>query len=196
MSDALEDRDGLPEALRALLDEVPRAGWEAHPEFGALTRFWLERHLGFRRLLAALRAEARAEAVDMTRLSRLGGAFLGGLEEHHTVEDRIYFPKMTRLVPSLERGFAILDADHHRLHEELEAFAGDANAVLRGGGADAAGRLGDGLDADGAVPGPAPDRRGGPGGAGDPARRGGAAGLGRPGAGAEAISLCRGRRGA
>ncbi len=147
MSNSLEDRDGLPEALRALLEETPRAGWEAHPEFGALTRFWLERHLGFRRLLGALRTDARADvgAFDMTRLSRLGGAFLGGLEEHHGVEDHVYFPKMVRLVPSLERGFAMLDADHHRLHEELEGFASGANAVL-GGGADALVRFGDGLE--------------------------------------------------
>ena len=148
MGDALDERDGLPEALRALLAETPRAGWEAHPEFGALTRFWLDRHLGFRRLLSALRDDAGvpAEAVDMARLSRLGAAFLGGLEEHHAVEDQVYFPKMVRLVPSLERGFAILDADHLRLHEELEGFAAGANAVLRGGGAGALGRHGDGLE--------------------------------------------------
>ena len=146
MDDALEHRDGLPEALRALLAETPRAGWEAHPEFGALTRFWLDRHIGFRRLLAALREDARGEVPDMARLSRLGGAFLGGLEEHHAVEDRVYFPKMVRLMPSLERGFAILDADHVRLHEELEGFAARANAVLRGGGADAQGRLEGGLE--------------------------------------------------
>ena len=146
MSDALEDRSGLPEALRALMEGPAREGWEAHPAFGPLTRFWLDRHLGFRRLLAALRAdaEAGAEGFDPARLSHLGGAFLGGLEEHHSVEDGHYFPRLARHAPALERGFAILDADHAQLHEELEGFAGTANAVLRGE-AGALGRHADGL---------------------------------------------------
>jgi iron-sulfur cluster repair protein YtfE (RIC family) len=44
--------------------------------------------------------------------------------------------------PRLERAFALLDTDHHRLHEELEALAEAANGVLRGG---AAGPLSDRL---------------------------------------------------
>ncbi|MBM2575261.1 hemerythrin domain-containing protein [Jannaschia sp. Os4] len=138
----LATRTGLPPALRTLLVAHPRDGWAAHPEFGPLTRFWLERHLGFRRLLDALTADARARADGAldprdhaVRLQRLGGAFLHGLEEHHGVEDHHYFPRLAALAPSLERGFALLDADHHRLHEELEGLAGAANAVLRGGAA-------------------------------------------------------------
>ena len=141
-ADALDRRAGLPDALRVLLEAHPRAGWAAHPEFGPLTRFWLERHLGFRRLLGALRADAGARLDGRldprdhaARLSRLGGAFLHGLEEHHGIEDHHYFPRLAALEPRLERGFALLDGDHHRLHAEIEALAGDADAVLRGGAA-------------------------------------------------------------
>ncbi|MGR3540394.1 MAG: hemerythrin domain-containing protein [Hasllibacter sp.] len=132
---SLENRDGLPDALRVLLADHPREGWRAHPEFGPLTRFWLERHLGFRRLLGMLRADARAAldgaAPDRARLSRLGGTFLNELHGHHSIEDHHYFPRLAALAPELERGFALLDADHHRLHDELAAFARGANAVLR-----------------------------------------------------------------
>ena len=136
----LKDRDGLPEALRALLQEYPRAGWEAHPEFGHLTRFWLDRHLGFRRLMEALRDEAEAASdgrlspeAHAPRLGRMGNMLLGGLHEHHGVEDHHYFPRLSRLAPELGRGFEILDADHHALDAELAGFADAANGVLQGG---------------------------------------------------------------
>ena len=45
MSDLnLETRDGLPEALRVLLEAFPREVWEGHENFGQLVRFWLDRH--------------------------------------------------------------------------------------------------------------------------------------------------------
>ena len=156
---ALDARAGLPEGLGALLSRHPREGWRAHPEFGPLTTFWMERHVMFRRMLDALGADARAAqdgtmdpAEHARRLSRVGGAFLDGLHGHHSIEDDHYFPRLIALAPSLERGFAILDADHHRLHEELDGFAQAANAVLRGlapgagDGRDAVGRLGRDLD--------------------------------------------------
>ncbi|UWQ21810.1 hemerythrin domain-containing protein [Jannaschia sp. W003] len=137
---ALERRAGLPDTLRALVEEIPRETWEAHPEFGALTRFWLERHLRFRRMLAMLGSDlAEREAgrlapeVHASRLARVGSLFLQELHGHHSVEDEVYFPKLAAHAPTLERGFALLDADHHRLHEELERFAADANVLLGGG---------------------------------------------------------------
>jgi len=49
--DDLRHRKGLPDALRVLLEQYPRALWESHQNFDGLTRFWLERHLMFRRAL-------------------------------------------------------------------------------------------------------------------------------------------------
>jgi hypothetical protein len=51
---ALSTRSGLPDALRVLLARYPREAWESHTNFNELTRFWLERHLMFRRLQAML----------------------------------------------------------------------------------------------------------------------------------------------
>jgi iron-sulfur cluster repair protein YtfE (RIC family) len=134
---ALESRAGLPEALRVLLDEIPREAWESHPQFGGMVQFWLERHLMFRQLLGQLTEDAEA-ALDRRmdlggyapRLSRFGGIFLNQLHGHHQIEDMHYFPQLAVLDRRIERGFGILDADHHALHGHLDAFATGANAVL------------------------------------------------------------------
>jgi hemerythrin-like domain-containing protein len=134
---ALGTRAGLPDALRVLLEEIPRESWESHANFGGMVQFWLERHLMFRQLLGQLTAEAEAaidRRLDMeaygTRLSRFGGFFLNQLHGHHQIEDAHYFPHLVTLDGRLERGFGILDADHHALHHHLDGFATGANAVL------------------------------------------------------------------
>ncbi len=133
----LTTRTGLPDTLRTLFATHPREGWAQHPEFGPLTQFWLERHLGFRQILGTLTAdlaEFQAGRLDpeayAPRLSRLGGIFMQELHMHHSIEDDVYFPKLAVLAPKLERGFALLDADHHRLHDALDGFAAAANAAL------------------------------------------------------------------
>lgn len=59
----LDTRDGLPDALRALLQDFPRDAWPAHDNFAGLVAFWLDRHLMFRRLMTALIDDAE-HAVD------------------------------------------------------------------------------------------------------------------------------------
>jgi len=54
---SLRSREGLPDALRLLVDEIPRPTWEAHPNFGGMVQFWLQRHMMFRRLLDVLEAD-------------------------------------------------------------------------------------------------------------------------------------------
>jgi hemerythrin-like domain-containing protein len=149
----LDTRTGLPDALRVLLERYPRAGWEAHPRYDGLTRFWLERHLMFRRLQAGLDETTQGFLtgnVEATRaaqtIGRLGNLYLNELHGHHSIEDAHYFPALARLEPRLEAGFALLDRDHHRLDAELHAFAEAANAALRALGdpkaaRDAMGRL-------------------------------------------------------
>lgn len=134
---SLPNRTALPEEYRLILADYPRAGWPEHPDFNGLAAFWLERHLGFRRMLDALGADLRARIKgDMAadayagRLSRLGSRLLGDLIGHHQVEDQVYFPELARLEPRIARGFAMLDADHHALHELINRFATGGNAVL------------------------------------------------------------------
>ncbi len=78
MSDelALAVRAGLPDPLRLLVERYPRIGWEAHPNFTLLTRFWLDRHLGFRRMQGMLAEDTRG--------------FLDRREERRVYAGRLY----------------------------------------------------------------------------------------------------------
>ncbi len=133
----LATRPGLPDALRVLVERYPRGGWEPHPAFDGLTRFWLDRHLMFRAAQARLIGDTRGfldHARDPRRfaaeLNRLAGFFVGELHAHHNVEDVHYFPLLACKEPRLERGFALLDADHHAIDPELQALAQQTQAVL------------------------------------------------------------------
>ncbi len=134
----LDTRDGLPAHLRVLADHFARESWDAHSEFGALTKFWLDRHLMFRSLLARMAEDAQSFLdgdIDPRRyqaaLARFGGLFVGQLHEHHTIEDHHYFPLLIGLERRLKGGFDLLDADHHAIDSHLQAFADHANAVLQ-----------------------------------------------------------------
>jgi len=153
----LGTRSGLPDTLRILMQEFPRAHWQTHANFGGMVQFWLQRHLMFRDLLDRLQTETRARFDNATshdkfapRLSRLGGMFLQELHGHHQIEDTHYFPQLIGLDQRLERGFDILDSDHHAIDGLLNGFAEAANAVLNADGDiaqhDATGRLTESLD--------------------------------------------------
>ena len=134
---SLSKREKLPDALRVLLAEYPRTSWEEDPGFDGLIRFWLDRHLMFRRLISELRAGTEAlldRKLEDRRFvaitSRYGGMFVNGLHEHHTIEDTYYFPKLVTHDTRIEKGFAILDQDHHDLDTFLSDFVGRANEVI------------------------------------------------------------------
>jgi len=134
----LANRTGLPDALRVLAAGYPREGWETHGNFDELTRFWLDRHLMFRRLQAELTADARA-VLDSNadpqrfgqRTSRLAGMLISQLHGHHQIEDNHYFPLLSARDMRLVRGFDLLDADHHALDGALDALTSSANAALQ-----------------------------------------------------------------
>lgn len=134
---SLAARNALPQEFRLILGEYPRCGWQDHQDFNGLAAFWLDRHLAFRRMLEALSTDAQA-MVDGhmepgtygARLSRLGSRLLGDLVGHHQIEDNVYFPELARLEPRIARGFDMLDADHHALHELIDTFATRGNSVL------------------------------------------------------------------
>lgn len=137
--DDLEHRTGLPDALRVLAETLPREDWERHPNFDGLTRFWMERHLMFRDLVARLSegAEARLDGrIEPGRhaaeTSRYAGFLLSQLHGHHQIEDHHYFPVLRDRDPRIAAGFDLLDADHHALDGILNGFVEQANAAIRG----------------------------------------------------------------
>ena len=134
----LGHRTRLPDALRILLTEYPRAQWEADPAFSGLIRFWLDRHLMFRQLLERMTAETdrfldrQSDPETYGRaLSRFGGMFVNDLHMHHQIEDHHYFPVLQGHDSRISAGFALLDKDHHALDDWLSRFAEGANGVLR-----------------------------------------------------------------
>jgi len=134
----LETREGLPEALRVLVERYPRDIWESHRNFDALTRFWLERHMMFRELLERIRAQTRTyidggedARVFAGQSARLTGFLLNQLHGHHQIEDSQYFPVLAGLEKRLEPGFQLLDSDHHALDAHIHALANDTNTMLQ-----------------------------------------------------------------
>lgn len=133
----LAHRAGLPDALRVLLNDYPRDIWESHRNFDGLTRFWLERHLMFRRALGQWQADTqtfldkgRDAQAHGQQTARLGSFLINELHGHHHIEDAHYFPVLSGAEPRLARGFELLDADHHALDGQLTALTDAANTHL------------------------------------------------------------------
>ena len=139
MSDELklEERDGLPDALRVLLEAFPREHW-SEDTLDELTKFWLQRHMMFRRLMGHMADDAKRlsdGAMDpdiyARHLAQLGSHFVQDLHAHHHIEDEAYFPKLIKSDPRLERGFEMLEADHQAIDLHLNAFVEAANELIR-----------------------------------------------------------------
>lgn len=119
---SLETRACLSEALRVLPDEFPRDERNRHPHFVGFVQFCLDRHMMFRQLRQTMQDDVGA-AMDnrlstqkhAAQLSRLSGTMVSPLHGHHQIKDAHYIPVLTRMEPTLSRGFDILDNDHHAL---------------------------------------------------------------------------------
>ena len=133
----LTKRDSLPDALTLLLREYPRDLWEAHPGFDGLVRFWLDRHMMFRRILEMLNTETERRLDQKTdpmhfksHISKLGSMLVGELHGHHNIEDAHYLPVLAKKDTRIARGFDLLDRDHHALDEILHRYVEAANAAI------------------------------------------------------------------
>lgn len=134
----LDLRSGLPDALQVLLRDYPREGWVKHPGYDGLIRFWLDRHMMFRRILQDLTSHAQ-NALDghiergrfRHQTGQLGSVFVQELHSHHGIEDAHYFPILSTKDTRIAKAFALLDRDHHALDGHLNRFVEDANSALR-----------------------------------------------------------------
>jgi len=134
----LDRRTGLPDALCVLLREYPRDLWQSHAQFDGLIRFWLDRHALFRTLLGRLDAETGGLSLragppeqGLRNTAGLARMLIEELHGHHRIEDLHYFPRLARLEPRLERGFDILDRDHHALDTHLARLVETTNGLIR-----------------------------------------------------------------
>ncbi|WP_425286828.1 hemerythrin domain-containing protein [Nitratireductor soli] len=138
----IETRQGLPPDLRYLVEKYPRDTWQGHANLGGMAQFWLQRHDMFRELGGLLQGsvtdyrEGRLAPHDFAAwfAPRLR-FFLQQLHGHHQIEDMHYFPVFAAAEERLKRGFDLLDADHHTIHDALERNAQTGSAFLQALGA-------------------------------------------------------------
>ena len=137
----LETRSGLPDDLRWLVEKYPREDWLGHDNVHGMASMWLKRHDMFGGMLTEGIGDYREARLDAQGFARWFAPrlsfFLGNLDGHHNVEDQHYFPVFADAEKRLKRGFEILDADHHLIHEALARNAEAANAFIRALGEDA-----------------------------------------------------------
>jgi len=135
---ALDSRTGWPADLRLLVDRYPREVWQGHANLGGMAQFWLQRHDMFREIGGALE-EATAAFREGTATAQDFRAwfpprlqfFLQQLNSHHQVEDLHYFPVFQAAEARLAHGFAVLEGDHHTIHQSIDRTVETANAFLR-----------------------------------------------------------------
>lgn len=140
MTDGTDRPQRLDDTLLVLARRHPRETWPDRLQLGGLGRFWLERHGLFRSFDRVIldNAEAALDDPELAAalrpwLARHLPAFLGGLDEHHRVEDDHYFPVFRRAEPRLASGFDLLDGDHAAIHAAIEGIAASAASVIGAG---------------------------------------------------------------
>jgi hypothetical protein len=148
----LARRSGWPEDLRVLVSRYPREQWQTHSNLGEMARFWLSRHAMFRELAAEIEtveARFRKGALSPDEFPRQFVPplqfLMSQLNVHHQIEDLHYFPIFRAADARLERGFDVLEGDHHCIHADMARTAETANALLRAlrGDADSLRRIND-----------------------------------------------------
>ncbi len=133
----LETRTGWPDELRLFLDRFPRDTWPPREKIGAVTKFWLDIHDGFRGFAGKLDAatvEFREGRVTPAHFQSWFAPridmFLSHLNGHHQIEDHQYFPIFVTAEARLKRGFEVLENDHAVIHAAMDRLVETANGFL------------------------------------------------------------------
>lgn len=131
----LDQRSGLPEEMRFLLQQHPRDTWRNSRS--ALAQFWVDKHAHMKRQSVALMGanadyrEQRMSAVDFgTAIAPRLQGFLAELHGHHQIEDFHYFPAFRNAEPRLGPGFDVLARDHELLHKGIMDIVEAVNAFI------------------------------------------------------------------
>ena len=92
----------------------------------------------FRKVLDKLSEVSRSAIAELpvdpnhlrVSLHRYTSFLLSQLHEHHTIEDRHYFPLLERYDSGISRGFALMEADHVVLDRHIHTLAERTNDAL------------------------------------------------------------------
>ncbi len=109
-----------------LHEQTPPAKWH---QLRGIAATWLGMHQSLRRgqceidYLGREYLNHRLEWAEYHhRLLHAANLHYGHLHGHHRLEDAHYFPQMRRHEPRLNRGFDVLDNDHHHIESQLNAI--------------------------------------------------------------------------
>lgn len=120
-----------------LYEKLPANHWY-DSEYAYKTSGWLNIHTGIRerqRILRQLSAEYQMGALNWANyrsqvLPRIS-QHVFKLNQHHSIEDRSYFPDFVSMYPQLKAGFEILERDHVRLDALLHELQTLNNLLVR-----------------------------------------------------------------
>lgn len=133
----LATRSGLPDDQLFLARQYPREDWLSGEQLSEMASFWLDIHRYFRlkseqleKLINSVRNGEREAGEILAPFRSAAGSMLSHLEGHHNIEDHNYFPHFIRIEPRLARGFELMDADHHVIHDAIHALAGESRGFL------------------------------------------------------------------
>jgi hypothetical protein len=135
----LPARRGLPDDIAYLRAAYPRAQWRGLANYGEMAEFWLQVHDSLLRQGGQLKQATDAfgegkwpAGADFPSVFvPLFNRFMGHLHGHHQIEDSAYFPRFRALDPRMGVGFAILEADHRLIHEQVVLSIGAARTLLQ-----------------------------------------------------------------
>ncbi len=109
-----------------LHEQMPPEKWYHLPSFCTAST-WLGMHQSLRRgqgEIEQLNQDYQNGVLEWSdyRYQLLGYArsHYGHLHGHHGIEDHHYFPKLRRREPKLDKGFDVLDSDHHQIEQQLQ----------------------------------------------------------------------------
>lgn len=133
----LSTRKGLPGDQLFLARQYPREGWLTGDQLSEMASFWLDIHRYFRlkseqleKLINSVRNGEREAGEILAPFRSSAGGMLSHLEGHHQIEDHNYFPHFIRIEPRLARGFELMDADHHVIHDAIHTLAEESRGFL------------------------------------------------------------------
>jgi hypothetical protein len=133
----IDQRTGWPEELRIFLDRYPRDVWPGHVNLGAMARFWLQIHDGFRAAGDELQSAATGFREGFVTPDRFRSWFAPRLQRllihlngHHQIEDFQFFPLFSAAEPRLVKGFEVLENDHEVIHAAMDRLVENANGFM------------------------------------------------------------------
>lgn len=109
-----------------LHEQMPPDKWYHLPSFCTAST-WLGMHQSLRRgqgEIEHLNQNYQNGQLEWSEYRRLllgrASSHYGHLHGHHGIEDHHYFPQLRLREPKLNKGFDVLDSDHHHIEAQLE----------------------------------------------------------------------------